>query len=114
MNAELGRGSVTAMFAGVTGFVEVAHALVAAAEDPDGNIVTRDSVSPGGIGFFLFLLLGVGTFLLWRSMNKQLKRIDFDDGFVGPGSTVDPTVDLTDSTPPGASKKPNTGENPQR
>lgn len=67
------------MFTGVAALAGVAHVLVLATEDPDGEIVTRETVSPGGIGFLMFILLGIGTFLLWRSMNKQLKRIDFDD-----------------------------------
>ncbi len=37
-------------------------------------------VSPGLIGFFIFLGLGLATVLLWWSMNRQLKKIDFDDG----------------------------------
>ena len=37
-------------------------------------------VSPGLVGFFLFFGLGLATLLLWLSMNRQLKRIKFDDG----------------------------------
>ena len=37
-------------------------------------------VSPGLIGFFIFLGLGVATVLLGLSMNRQFKKIDFDDG----------------------------------
>lgn len=36
-------------------------------------------VGPGLIGFIIFIVLAVAVFLLWRSMNKQLKRIDFDE-----------------------------------
>lgn len=36
-------------------------------------------VGPGLIGFILFLALAVAVFFLWRSMNKQLNRIDFDE-----------------------------------
>jgi hypothetical protein len=36
-------------------------------------------VGPGLIGFIMFLALAVAVFFLWRSMNKQLGRIDFDE-----------------------------------
>lgn len=36
-------------------------------------------VGPGLIGFIMFVALAVAVFFLWRSMNKQLKRIDFDE-----------------------------------
>ena len=87
------------MFAGVTELMAAAHGLVFATEDPDGSIITNETVSPGGIGFLLFALLGLGTFLLWLSMNKQLKRIDFDEkpGDVEPGDN-DASVDVTDSS----------------
>lgn len=87
------------MFAGVTELMAAAHGLVLATEDPDGSIITNETVSPGGIGFVLFVLLGIGTFLLWLSMNKQLKRIDFDDkpGGIKPGDSV-ASVDVTDSS----------------
>ena len=78
--------------------VDSASSMVLAAEDPEVGIITRDNVSPGGVGFFIFLLLGVGTFLIWRSMNKQLKRIDFDEG----ASPRDDVVDMTDSAEAGA------------
>lgn len=42
--------------------------------------IDPSTIGPGFIGFVLFLLLAVATFLLWRSMNKQLKKIDFDEG----------------------------------
>ncbi len=45
-------------------------------------------VGPGFVGFLLFLGLGLATFFLWRSMNRQLKRIDIpedpDDAAVRP------------------------------
>ena len=37
-------------------------------------------VTPGYLGLFFFLALGVAVFFLWRSMNHQLKKISFDDG----------------------------------
>lgn len=38
------------------------------------------TVGPGLIGLVIFVLLALATFLLWRSMNKQLRKVDFDEG----------------------------------
>ena len=57
-------------------------------QDVEGETITQENVSPGAIGLVIFILLGLGTFFLWRSMNKQLKRIDFDEG-VQPADAVD-------------------------
>jgi len=35
-----------------------------------------NTVTPGVLGFMVVALLGVATYLLIRSMNRQLKRID--------------------------------------
>jgi hypothetical protein len=46
-------------------------------------IADRDSsqwVGPGLLGFVVILALCVGTYLLWRNMNKQIKKVRFDDG----------------------------------
>jgi hypothetical protein len=43
----------------------------------------RDSaewVGPGLLGFVVIMALVVATILLWRNMNKQLKKVHFDDG----------------------------------
>jgi hypothetical protein len=58
-----------------------AHAvgLVVAAVDPA-------KVKPGWVAGVIVLLLGLATYLLWRSMNRQLKKVHFDDG--GPGGAV--------------------------
>ncbi len=46
---------------------------VSAAVDPA-------KVKPGWIALVIVLLMGLATFLLWRSMNRQLKKVDFEDG----------------------------------
>ncbi len=35
-------------------------------------------VGPGLLGFVVIAALGVATFLLWRNMNKQLRKVRFD------------------------------------
>jgi len=41
--------------------------------------VDNDDVSPGVLGFLVVALLGGATYLLIRSMNRQIKRIDIPD-----------------------------------
>ena len=48
-----------------------AVAIVAAEKN-----LTEDTVRPGLLGLFFFVALFVATYFLWRSMNKQLKRVD--------------------------------------
>ncbi|MPZ94496.1 MAG: hypothetical protein GEU96_06135 [Propionibacteriales bacterium] len=41
--------------------------------------VDPDKVKPGWLGLFVVLGLAVLTVLLWRSMNHQLKKVDFEE-----------------------------------
>jgi hypothetical protein len=41
--------------------------------------VDPDRVTPGALGFFSVVFLGVAIFFLWKSLNKQVKRVDFDE-----------------------------------
>jgi len=43
-------------------------------------IPAEDKVRPGWLGFLVVAGLCVVTYLLWRSMNTQLKRVDFEPG----------------------------------
>ncbi len=46
-----------------------------------GRAVPADNtVSPGVLGFVVVALLGVATWLLVRSMRRQIKRIDIPEG----------------------------------
>ncbi|NIK57059.1 hypothetical protein [Kribbella shirazensis] len=48
-------------------------------------------VKPGWVALLIVLALAVATFLLWRNMGKQLKRIDVDrDGADDPAPSGDP------------------------
>ncbi|WBQ06892.1 hypothetical protein [Kribbella sp. CA-293567] len=40
--------------------------------------IDPNTVKPGWVALLIVLGLGVATFLLWRNMAKQLKRINFD------------------------------------
>jgi hypothetical protein len=46
----------------------MAPIVTLAAYDPN-------DIKPGWIAFWLVLALGVATYLLWRSMNSQLRKI---------------------------------------
>jgi hypothetical protein len=41
--------------------------------------VQESNVNPGLLGFMVVALLGVATWLLIRSMNRQIKKIDLPD-----------------------------------
>lgn len=57
-----------------------ADAVVAAEK-----VLTEETVRPGLIGGLFFVLLAVATYFLWRSMNKQLRKVD--EHFAEPGAT---------------------------
>ena len=60
-----------------------------AARPPD------EEIGPGLLGFVVFIALGVVTYLLWRSMNHQLRKVDFEDT-----GRVDEAAASTDRDPP--------------
>jgi hypothetical protein len=41
-----------------------------------GGAPSPDVVTPGLLGFIVFALLGLALFLLLRSMNKHVRRVD--------------------------------------
>lgn len=47
----------------------------------------ENNVTPGVLGFVVVALLGVATYLLIRSMNRQIKRIDLPPLDKSPGET---------------------------
>jgi hypothetical protein len=46
---------------------------------PIAAVLTDQDVSPGVLGFVVVALLGVATWLLVRSMQRQIKKIDLPD-----------------------------------
>ena len=69
-------------------------AAAAAVADTSPN---PNSVQPGLLGLGCFVALAVATYFLWRSMNKQLKRVDDHFGVTpaaGPSATA-PTAPTT-------------------
>ena len=53
---------------------------VAATHGPTVLAVDPAKVKPGWLALVIILLIGLATYLLWRSMNRQLRKVDFDDG----------------------------------
>ncbi|AEM81024.1 hypothetical protein [Streptomyces violaceusniger] len=49
--------------------------LVPLAKDLDENKVT-----PGVLGFIVFAVIGAAVWFLMKSMNKHMKRVDFEEG----------------------------------
>ena len=94
----------------------VAHvqhaALLAVSPSPSPSPKVKepdpDTVSPGLIGLLFLVLLAVATFLLARSLIKQLKKVDFDEdaataamkGEAVPVASVLGADDVAPSAPP--------------
>jgi hypothetical protein len=53
---------------------------LAAVHGPTVLAVDPAKVKPGWLALVIILLMGLATYLLWRSMNRQLKKVNFDDG----------------------------------
>ena len=43
------------------------------------SAVDKSEVNPGVLGFVVVALLGVATWLLIRSMHRQLRKVDFEE-----------------------------------
>jgi hypothetical protein len=77
--------------------------------------VDPDTVRPGWVALLVVLALAVATFLLWRNMGKQLKKINFDEDRTAappePGQQTDTGGDVSPDTE--ADHKPR-GDRPDR
>jgi hypothetical protein len=62
--------------------------------------VDASKVTPGLLGFAVVALLGVGTYLLIRSMNRQIRRIDLPDEKADDPSGDEPGRVTGDDRPP--------------
>lgn len=52
------------------------HAFVASQLVARGS---SDWVGPGLTGFVVIAVLGIAVYFLWRSMNRQLRKVQFDE-----------------------------------
>ncbi|MDF4253752.1 hypothetical protein [Streptomyces sp. WMMB303] len=68
------------------------------AKDLDENKVT-----PGVLGFVVFALIGAAVWMLMKSMNKHMRRVDFEEpagtapAAGATGGTAEETADGTDA-----------------
>ncbi|MGP4112536.1 hypothetical protein ACTWP5_16695 [Streptomyces sp. 4N509B] len=60
---------------------------------PLADELDKYTVTPGVLGFVVFAVLGVGVWILLKSMSKHLGKIDFEveGGKDGPTSGTSPT-----------------------
>ncbi|POX41722.1 hypothetical protein C3486_08145 [Streptomyces sp. Ru73] len=72
--------------------------LVPLAKDLDENKVT-----PGVLGFIVFAVIGGAVWLLMKSMNKHMRKVDFEEK-PGEGAEGAGPAPSTDSTPPASAK----------
>jgi hypothetical protein len=65
------------------GLLTVAAARLASAVSPSPGATPRYEddaiVRPGFLGFGIFLALVAASYFLFRSMNRQLKKVDFEE-----------------------------------
>jgi hypothetical protein len=57
----------------------LAGGLLVLAQEQE-KVLNDDTVTPGLLGLGVVVALGIALWLLVRSMNRQLRRVDFDDG----------------------------------
>ena len=73
--------------------------------EPDASLV-----SPGWLGFVSLVFLSVTVFVIWKSMNRQFKKIDFDEAATErprkSSATSSPGVALTNETPADPAQDP--------
>ncbi|EPD94744.1 MULTISPECIES: hypothetical protein [Streptomyces] len=63
----------------------LAQVLPLAAKDLDENKVT-----PGVLGFVVFAVIGLAVWMLMKSMNKHMKRVDFTEQPLPDGAAAGP------------------------
>jgi hypothetical protein len=60
---------------------------------PVVRAIQDQKVSPGVLGFLVVAALGVATWLLIRSMGRQIKRIDFSEDAIDVEQQLPPVAD---------------------
>lgn len=82
--------------------------MMIAALAPMGEI-DPNTVKPGWVALLIIIALGGATFLLWRNMGKQMKKIHFDavdnDSPKAPAEPADP-ADTAERPDSGTERKP--------
>ena len=77
---------------------------------PTSNEPDASLVSPGWLGFAFLVFLSVAVFLLWKSMNRQFKKIDFDEAATErPSKHPQATGPTSDAVDPGVNEPDDIG-----
>jgi hypothetical protein len=63
--------------------------LASTSPSPAPGTPDPDTVNAGWWGFLGLLFLSIAVFFLWKSMNTQLKRVQFDEVPVDPDDAAD-------------------------
>jgi hypothetical protein len=58
--------------------------------EPAVRAIADSKVSPGVLGFLVVAALGVATWLLIRSMNRQIRKISFSEDAIDLGRQAPP------------------------
>lgn len=74
--------------------------LVPLAEELDKNKVT-----PGVLGFIVFAALAVGVWLLMKSMNRHMGKVDFEEAPQEPKEPKEPAGAKGAAEPAGSAKR---------
>ena len=69
----------------------------------------KDKVTPGVLGFIVFAVIGGAVWLLMKSMNKQMKKVDFEEGPEEGEAVTTASATPKAATPKAAEDRPKTG-----
>ncbi|WP_371654401.1 MULTISPECIES: hypothetical protein [unclassified Streptomyces] len=69
---------------------------------PLAKEIDNDKVTPGVLGFIVFAALAVGVWLLMKSMNRHMGKVDFEEG---PESGTSPAAAAATASGKGEPKK---------
>lgn len=63
---------------------------------PLAKEIDNDKVTPGVLGFIVFAALAVGVWLLMKSMNRHMGKVDFEEA-PDPGASASPSASASAS-----------------
>ncbi|WP_274561642.1 hypothetical protein [Streptomyces spiramyceticus] len=70
----------------------------------------KNKVTPGVLGFLVFAALAVGVWMLMKSMNRHMGKVDFEETPVGEAGAE--TASASASAPPSGERAPKRADNP--
>jgi hypothetical protein len=67
---------------------------------PLAKEVDENKVTPGVLGFIVFAVIGGAVWLLMKSMNKHMKKVDFEESSAASGEDKPTAVPATKGPQP--------------